>query len=33
MDELNNLGNGDSLELALRNGAADGEPVHRPLLG
>ena len=32
MDELNNLGNGDSLELALRDGAAEGEPVHRPLL-
>jgi broad specificity phosphatase PhoE len=32
MDQLNNLGNGDSLELALRDGAADGEPIHRPLL-
>jgi broad specificity phosphatase PhoE len=31
MDELNNLGNGDSLELRLEGGAADGEPVHRPL--
>jgi len=31
MDELNNLGNGDSLEIALSGGAADGEPVHQPL--
>jgi broad specificity phosphatase PhoE len=31
MDELNNLGNGDSLELRLERGATDGEPVHRPL--
>jgi broad specificity phosphatase PhoE len=31
MDELNNLGNGDSLELTLREGAVDGEPIHRPL--
>jgi broad specificity phosphatase PhoE len=31
MDELNNLGNGDRLELALEDGSAQGEPVHRPL--
>jgi broad specificity phosphatase PhoE len=31
MDELNNLGNGDSLELVLLDGEAPGEPIHRPL--
>jgi broad specificity phosphatase PhoE len=31
MDELNNLGNGDSLELSLDGGATNGEPVYRPL--
>jgi broad specificity phosphatase PhoE len=31
MDELNNLGNGDSLELKLGNGVVTEEPVHRPL--
>ena len=31
MDELNNLGNGDSLEFVMADGAAQGEPLHRPL--
>jgi broad specificity phosphatase PhoE len=31
MDELNNLGNGDRLELVVEGGSAQGEPVHCPL--
>lgn len=31
MDELGNLSNGDQLEFVLIGGAAQGEPVHRPL--
>ncbi len=31
MDELNNLGNGDSLEFVLAGETALGEPLHRPL--
>ncbi|HEY3888772.1 MAG TPA: histidine phosphatase family protein [Caulobacteraceae bacterium] len=31
MDELNNLANGDSLEFVLADGAAQAEPLHRPL--
>jgi broad specificity phosphatase PhoE len=31
MDQLNNLGNGDSLEFVLADGAARAEPLPRPL--
>jgi broad specificity phosphatase PhoE len=31
MDQLNNLGNGDSLEFVLADRTALGEPLHRPL--
>ncbi|HTX50240.1 MAG TPA: histidine phosphatase family protein [Caulobacteraceae bacterium] len=31
MDQLNNLGNGDRLELDLIAGASPSEPAHRPL--
>ncbi len=31
MDTLNNLANGDQLEVSLVDGEADGEPLHRPL--